>query len=689
MPNENDELILSFVEEANEVLADVENDFLAIEEAGANIDKELVNKIFRGIHSLKGSSGFLGLKSIGALAHEMENVLNLIRNEELVPSSQIVDPLLKGADVLRSMVGQIETSNEVDVSENIKLLKASVTAEVSEDTKELLDREVDIAFPGGSLAFVMVTEMDLVSRQRQGCDIYIVEVDLFADVHSKKRTPLEFLKTSYEHGELIQSYMSTAGIGDLTSDLPDSLNLVILFASKLNQKELGKKIEIPVKQVHPIATASQTQWDSTGPSIPESAKGPAPAKPVESSNTDQAQSEPKKSNPPTPSSTPAPQAHSSLRVSVKVLDVLMNLAGELVLGRNQLLQIVDTKDYRGFESVAARIDQVTSELQEAIMQTRMQAIGTVFNKFPRLIRDMSSKLGKECDLLIEGKDVEMDKTIIEAIGDPLTHLVRNAIDHGVESPQVRTNAGKPPRGTIILKAFHEAGKVNLSISDDGAGIDAGKLRKKAIEKGLITEEQAKQMTDRQAIALIFHPGFSTAEKVTDVSGRGVGMDVVKTNIEMLGGHVDVDTTLGSGSTVNIKLPLTLAIIPSLVVRSGKEKFAIPQVNISELVHIKASQVTQKIEKVKDAEVLRLRGKILPLLRLSEVLDKETKYLDVHSRELNDDGRINMADQKAGQGTPEGDADDNRSNEDRRTDTATRSMSIIVVETGKLRYGLIV
>lgn len=251
MANENDELILSFVEEANEVLSDVENDFLTIEEAGANIDKELVNKIFRGIHSLKGSSGFLGLKSIGTLAHEMENVLNLIRNEELVPNSRIIDPLLKGADVLRSMVGHIESSNEVDVTEQVEQLKASLAAETSEETRELLDREVDIAFPNGSLAFVMVTEMDLVSRQRQGCNIFIIEVDLFADVHNKKRTPLEFLKNSYQHGELIQSYMSTAGIGDLTSDLPDSLNFVILFASKLDQKELGKKIKIPIKQVHP------------------------------------------------------------------------------------------------------------------------------------------------------------------------------------------------------------------------------------------------------------------------------------------------------------------------------------------------------------------------------------------------------------------------------------------------------
>ncbi|HYW78493.1 MAG TPA: chemotaxis protein CheW [Thermoguttaceae bacterium] len=346
---------------------------------------------------------------------------------------------------------------------------------------------------------------------------------------------------------------------------------------------------------------------------------------------------------------PATPADTSIRVPVSLLDGLMNLAGELVLSRNQLMQAVASTDGAGLDSVAGRLDQVTSELQEAIMQTRMQVVGTVFGKFPRVVRDLSKQLGKQCELTLEGEDVELDKSIIEAIGDPLTHLVRNSIDHGIESPDQRVRNGKPADGSIVLRAFHQAGKVNISISDDGAGIDASKLKEKATLRGLITPEQANDMGEREALRLIFHPGFSMAEKVTGVSGRGVGMDVVKTNIEKLGGAVGIDTQIGVGTTINVKLPLTLAIIPSLIVRCQKNRFAIPQASISELVRIKAGDVAKKIERVKNAEVFRLRGNLLPLVRLD-------RALDLHAgTDAEGSGPIN----------------------------------IIVVETGHLRYGLVV
>ncbi len=258
----------------------------------------------------------------------------------------------------------------------------------------------------------------------------------------------------------------------------------------------------------------------------------------------------------------------SIRVSIGVLDRLMNLAGELVLGRNQLLQAVSQRDLKVIDAAATRLDQVTTEMQESIMQTRMQPIGNIFQKFTRIIRDLSNQLGKKVQLQIEGSDVELDKTIIEAIGDPLTHLIRNAVDHGIERPSVRQKAGKAEVGTVILKAFHQDGKVNIAIHDDGAGIDAEKVKRKAVEKGLISADEAKSLSERDAVRLIFHPGFSLADKVTEVSGRGVGMDVVRTNFEKLGGVIDIDTCVGQGSIFNIRLPLTLAIIPSLIVRSG-------------------------------------------------------------------------------------------------------------------------
>ncbi|MBN2581324.1 MAG: chemotaxis protein CheW [Pirellulales bacterium] len=358
---------------------------------------------------------------------------------------------------------------------------------------------------------------------------------------------------------------------------------------------------------------------------------------------------------PSPSSGNAPVADTSIRVTVAVLDQLMNLAGELVLSRNQLMQTVNSKESRNLDMIAARVDQVTSELQETIMQARMQEIGTVFNKFPRVVRDLCASLGKQCDLRLEGTGVELDKSIIEAIGSPLTHLVRNAIDHGMESPEERVQVGKPAKGTIILRAFHQAGKVNISISDNGRGINTTKIREKAVARGLISSDQAREMSDREMLRMIFKPGFSLAEKVTDVSGRGVGMDVVKTNIERLGGTINVDTELGQGTTINIKLPLTLAIIPSLIVRCQNQRLAIPQASISELVRVKAEELQQSIQNIKGAEVLRLRGELLPLVRLDQVLGAK------------------------GKGCP-----DSKTSAPER-----RAQHIIVVETGNFRYGLIV
>ena len=631
MSMENNELIESFVEESNEGLADIENDFLAIEEAGSDIDHDLVNKVFRCIHSIKGTSGFLGLKAIGALAHEMENILNMIRNDELVPSSRIVDALLQSADVLRNMVNDVENSNDTDISGQIELLKNAISADsgASGDSVEE-DEEIDIELPNGDMAFMMVSKGDLLKRQKRGEYIHIIEADLMEDLQAKDLTPVDFLKKLYNIGELIDSYVSTAGLGDITAELPDSVTFRILASSKLSRDELSAELQVAPEHIHEIFP-------------PESKPSPEQAPEAEKVIPKNEKKETKKV-----STKPPAERHqeTSVRVHIKLLDTLMSLAGELVLGRNQLLQVRTSENLQGLESVTSRLDQVTSELQEAIMQTRLQPVGTVFSKFPRLIRDMNSKLGKNCELTIEGKDVELDKTIIESIGDPLTHMVRNSIDHGVETPEERQAAGKSPQGTIILSASHQGGKVCISIQDDGKGIDAAKLREKAVAKGILTPDQAEAMNDREAVNLIFHPGFSMAEKVTEVSGRGVGMDVVKTNISKLGGTIDIDTEVGVGTNVSIHLPLTLAIIPSLIVRCGDGKFAIPQVGISELVRVKASEMDEKIQAVKNTKVLRFRDCLLPLIYLEQALQ-------LNSRKQKD------------------------------------IINIIVLETGRLRYGLVV
>jgi two-component system chemotaxis sensor kinase CheA len=525
MPLNDDQILADFVVESRDHLAGIENQLLALEANGAGVDLELVNTLFRGIHSIKGAAGFLGLNSIGQLAHGLESVLNLVRNQQMVPDGAAVDILLRGADKLRGMIEDVEHSNEVDVLEHLGALQALVAG-------------------------------------------------------------------------------ATANPKPAESPRPAASD-----ASPSHETSAG---EYATPQ-HDAHASGESKGSSSKPALAGS----------------------------TPDST--------IRVQVGVLDRLMNLAGELVLARNQLLQIVNSAEHRVLSSVGARLNQVTSELQETIMQTRLQAVGTVFSRFPRVVRDLSITLGKQCQLTVEGQEVEVDKSILEAISDPLTHLVRNAVDHGLESPDDRATAGKPAMGTVSLRAFHQAGKVNIVIRDDGRGIDIARLKEKAVARGLLSADHARTISDREAILLIFKPGFSTAEKVTAVSGRGVGMDVVKTNIERLGGTVSVETQIGRGTTVHVKLPLTLAIIPSLIVSCDGRRYAVPQASIRELVRIKASEVGKRIERVKRAKVFRLRGSLLPLVDLG--------------------GALNHTVRSESQGA--------------------RPINILVVEAGHLRYGLMV
>ena len=310
---------------------------------------------------------------------------------------------------------------------------------------------------------------------------------------------------------------------------------------------------------------------------------------------------------------------STIRVDVGLLDKLMNLVGELVLARNQVLQFTSQRADSAFLATAQRLNLITTELQGSVMKTRMQPIGNVWNKLPRVVRDLATSCGKQVRIEMQGQETELDKTIIEAIKDPLTHIVRNSVDHGIEEAQVRAARGKHEEGCLTMRAFHEGGQVNIEISDDGGGIDYSRVKDKALERGLITSDQASRMSDNEALNLIFLPGFSTAEKITNVSGRGVGLDVVKTNIEKIGGTVDLQSQPGEGTTIKIKIPLTLAIIPALIVASGGDRFAIPQVSLLELVRLEGEQARQQIEIICGAPVYRLRGQLLPLAYLNREL----------------------------------------------------------------------
>ncbi|MDY0163856.1 chemotaxis protein CheW [Desulfobotulus sp.] len=387
----------------------------------------------------------------------------------------------------------------------------------------------------------------------------------------------------------------------------------------------------------------------------------------------------------------------SLRVNVHLLDSLMTLAGELVLSRNQLTQGISNSNSRAIEVAGQRIDMITSELQEAIMRTRMQPIANVFDKFGRIVRDLSLSLDKKIELSIHGNEVELDKTIIESIQDPLTHLLRNAVDHGIEKPEIRLQKNKPEAGAIKLKAFHDAGQVNIEIEDDGKGIDPEAIAASALNKGMVSETELLTMGTREKTNLIFLPGFSTAQQVTDVSGRGVGMDVVKTNLDRLGGIVDIESVIDKGTHIRIKLPLTLAIIPSQIISVGRERYAIPQVNLDELIRIPAAQVKERIERVGNAPVLRLRGVLLPILNLAEMLGIFRTYKDPATGEEKPERRINIADRRspdlssrAEKNTKTDTAEklQPRKNKDRRY-RAESAIHIAVVSTGTFRYGLLV
>jgi two-component system chemotaxis sensor kinase CheA len=382
----------------------------------------------------------------------------------------------------------------------------------------------------------------------------------------------------------------------------------------------------------PVATAAPANATSTAAPVAPAPPAVAPASPPPIAKAPT-------TPPPAPSEgadkASAPSGDSTIRVDVELLDKLMTRVGELVLARNQILQHTNGLNDSNFISTAQRLNLITTELQESVMKTRMQPIGNVWTKFPRVVRDLAAQLGKQVRIEMEGKETELDKTIIESIKDPLTHLVRNSVDHGIESPEVRLAAGKAAEGCLTLRAYHEGGQVNIEINDDGAGLNIDRIRKKAVEKGLVSADQASRMSDREAAQMILLPGFSTAEQVTSVSGRGVGMDVVKTNIERIGGTLDLQSQPGEGTIVKIKIPLTLAIIPALVVTCDGDRYAIPQVSLLELVRLEGENARNRIEQIQGAPVYRLRGQLLPIVYLREELGLGTRA------EADDDNVLNI------------------------------------------------
>lgn len=712
----DDETLTLYIEESKEHLDTIETDLLELEKQGENFDEELVNKVFRAAHSIKGGGGFLGLNTIKELAHRIENLLHLIRTKQLTPNSSLINILLNAYDRLSELINNPADSNNADISEHISKLEKAISGDQDQALATTSNREFVIKHPKLNITF-KIKEFDLNQSRQGGKQIYILDFDLMKDVHKQNKTPFDVINLLEDSGQIIDVQTDIASCGDLSSEIVDPIiPMCTLFSSIVEPELVGimfnlkdgqinqitndlikpvsaENAEIPaVAPAEPVAAVVENTPAPPAPEIKQEA--PSEAKPVEAPQVKKAEAKQEKA---ADISVKQPSTISeTLRVNVSVLDQLMNRAGELVLARNQMMQAIQSWDRQSVTAAGQRMDLVTSELQETIMLTRMQPVGIVFNKFPRVVRGLAMDLGKKIDLQLIGSEVELDKTIIEGLADPLTHLVRNSADHGIELPDEREKKGKPATGKIILKAFYESGQVQIEITDDGKGLDPEKIAQKAISKGLYSTEEIEEMSDKEKFNLIMLPGFSTAEKVTDVSGRGVGMDVVKTNLDNLGGQVELVSEVDRGTTIRIKLPLTLAIIPSLLAQASEEWYALPQANVSELLRIPAAEVRERVEKIGEADVLLLRGELIPLLQLNNVLGLKPTYYDYKTGTFEPDRRSGLVDQRISDDSEnpplieaeiiEEELDDNA--EERRKHRGS-DVVVVILNDGSQKYGLIV
>ncbi|EPJ2193206.1 hybrid sensor histidine kinase/response regulator, partial [Campylobacter coli] len=535
------EILEDFLVEAFELVEQIDHDLVELETNPE--DLELLNRIFRVAHTVKGSSSFLNFDVLTKLTHHMEDVLNKARHGELKITPDIMDVVLESIDRMKTLLNSIrDNGNDTAIGMDIEPICARLTAISEGESPNGVENETPVEAP----------------QKEEPAPTPEPEVDVNQLSDSEVEAEIERLLKARKAEDQARRAQKKQNTAASTTSKP--------AASTPKAENMEKKV--------PASGGGGGGMDQT------------------------------------------------IRVEVKRLDHLMNLIGELVLGKNRLLKIYDDVEerYEGekfleeLNQVVSQLSIITTDVQLAVMKTRMQPIAKVFNKFPRVVRDLSRELGKQIELEITGEETELDKSIVEEIGDPIMHMIRNSCDHGVEDPATRAANGKPEKGIVQLKAYNEGNHIVVEITDDGKGLDTNSLKAKAIEKNLITEREADQMTDKEAFALIFKPGFSTAAKVTNVSGRGVGMDVVKTNIEKLNGVIEIDSELGKGSSFKLKIPLTLAIIQSLLVGTQEEFYAIPLASVLETVRVPIDDIYT----IEGKNVLRLRDEVLSLVRLSDV-----------------------------------------------------------------------
>ena len=606
---ETNQYMEMFLDESREHLQSLNDGLLSLENDPE--DLSVLNEIFRNAHTLKGMSATMGYTKTAELTHDMENLLDMLRKEQLKVSSEIIDVIFKCVDSLQEMVENIgngESEDLVDVSDLVRQVNAIAkgdAAPAAEEAEEAAEGE-NAAAP--VLELNDTDETVIREAKNSGLIPYAVHVEIAESCLLKSARSYMVMNVLDELGDVIKSVPPAQ---DLEQEKFDhSFDVVIVTDAEPKAIEDGVSAISEITEVKVTEITLSASKEETKEEAPKAA-APA-AKKAEPKKAD-AKAEAKK--PAGKNDKKAHVAGQSVRVDIEKLDTLMNLVGELVTNKVRLEQIGMTHRLTELTETLEQMDRVTSDLQSVVMKVRMVPVSQVFNRFPRMVRDLAKELNKDINLTIEGEDTELDRTVIDEIVDPLMHLLRNSLDHGVEHPDDREAKGKPRTGEVGLIARHEGNNVVIMVTDDGAGINADKIRNKSVEKGMISREEADALPDADAVRLIFLPGFSTAETITDVSGRGVGMDVVRSKIESLGGHVDVETKIDEGSVFKIKLPLTLAIIQAMLVKVQDEMYAIPLGSIDSTINI----TPDDIKTVQNKEVIVLRGQIIPIARLGEVL----------------------------------------------------------------------
>ncbi|MFN0026258.1 MAG: chemotaxis protein CheW [Acidimicrobiales bacterium] len=625
-----DEIVAEFLVESYENLDQLAQELVELEHNPTG--RELLASIFRSIHTIKGTSGFLGFSKLEKVTHVGESLLSRLRDGLQLMTPEIADALLAMSDVVNGILQSIEKTGEEGDVDNTALI-ARLTA-LQSDSPPPEPAPSEVADPA--------TEVDAGTEVEAGTDAggeqptddgghrKVGEILVDSGLVSSAEVTLAVHEQELGDPRVLGEILATHGAATT-----DEVDAIIDAVAPLDPGPAGEVPTSVTKTPAPADVVPAQPTSAVRPPAPPTAPAPVPAAAIPAAAA--APAGPVR--PPAPPSPAAPATASAgdapaspkgppggaggpslstatVRVDVRLLDELMNLVGELVLARNQIMEY-NTGQRTPMAAAAQRLDLITTELQARVMTTRMQPIGSAWNRFPRLVRDVSAACNKSVRLEMEGAETELDRSLIESITDPLTHIVRNSVDHGIETPADRVAKGKPAEGRLLLRAFHEDGQVVIEIRDDGAGIDSERIKAKAIEKGQITPDQAARMSERDALDLIFLAGLSTAAAITNISGRGVGMDVVKTNVEKINGVLDIESKVGVGTTIKIKIPLTLAIIPALVINCHEDRYAIPQGSVIELVRLQPEQARSGIELLHGVPVYRLRGNLLPLVYLRE------------------------------------------------------------------------